>query len=496
MKYFDFSTQVTDKVVSEIKVAREYIRIAVFQLHNPAVFDALQEKLAKRVKVEILTLPYDSINPDVKDRVTKAFESLKNNGAKINFCKWNIGDPANTKTAVARWYSFHGKFIVTDKSAITLSANFTDNAELDAIFVSDDEKLRKNYNAQFERLIEYFVKPYGQYEGMIHNMIEKTAKPEQIKEIFSLPENVAESHKNNWVRDYPKALCPDGYTEKDGLFITPFDFQGRSFIEKLVNEAAEFVYVATESFTDPDFPSFLISVAQKGIKIRVLAGVQSRDFTDRLQNSIREMLAAGIKVKAFDGDIHAKMIVTDKAMMLGSINLNMINLGFSKKSDYWRENTETFSQCNDRKIIENAKRKYEVVFDSKSVAVESKLVEKLEKELGQKLNVIFSIRLEKDARRLLAVAVLNRECEVKSFILEIGKAMKKLIEIFERKKADKEIFYMALILYGLSERKRVYDEIKSALVANEEVQTKELLVKLLEKKLIAKDGEFYKRSVV
>jgi hypothetical protein len=49
------------------------------------------------------------------------------------------------------------------------------------------------------------------------------------------------------------------------------------------------------------------------------------------------------------------------------------------------------------------------------------------------------LRLEKDARRLLAVAVLNKEFEVKSFILEIGKAMKKLIGIFERKKADKEI---------------------------------------------------------
>jgi hypothetical protein len=61
MKYFDFSTEVTSVVVKELNEAKKSIRIAVFQLHNPVIFNALKNKMKEGVKVEILTLPYDSI---------------------------------------------------------------------------------------------------------------------------------------------------------------------------------------------------------------------------------------------------------------------------------------------------------------------------------------------------------------------------------------------------------------------------------------------------
>jgi len=62
----------------------------------------------------------DSVSTDVITR----FENLSNLGAQLHFCKWNVGDPKRTSTVIRRWYSFHGKFIVTDKSAIVLINEF------------------------------------------------------------------------------------------------------------------------------------------------------------------------------------------------------------------------------------------------------------------------------------------------------------------------------------------------------------------------------------
>ena len=59
-------------------------------------------------------------------------EALKAEGALLYFDKWNVGSPERTTTATNRWYSFHGKFIVTDNCAIVLSANFLITPELDS----------------------------------------------------------------------------------------------------------------------------------------------------------------------------------------------------------------------------------------------------------------------------------------------------------------------------------------------------------------------------
>ena len=66
------------------------------------------------MRVEIFTLPYDSIYEDNAEQVINNFEKLIQSGAKVYFCKWNIGDPGRTYTAVGRWYSFHGKFLLTE----------------------------------------------------------------------------------------------------------------------------------------------------------------------------------------------------------------------------------------------------------------------------------------------------------------------------------------------------------------------------------------------
>ena len=131
--------------------------MAIFQIHNDNIFKALCGALNRHIDVEIFTLPYDSVNEKIREKVKSNMEDLKNRGAKIYFSKWGIGDPQRTTTALGRWYSFHGKFIVTDKSAIALSANLTQEPELDAMLIYNNEDRRKEFNNKFEYLKKLFI---------------------------------------------------------------------------------------------------------------------------------------------------------------------------------------------------------------------------------------------------------------------------------------------------------------------------------------------------
>lgn len=62
----------------------------------------------------------------------------------------------------------------------------------------------------------------------------------------------------------------------DGLYITPFDCRGRDLLYSLIENAKEWVYVSTESFTDEDFSQFLVDFAiNRGIAIKILTGASS-----------------------------------------------------------------------------------------------------------------------------------------------------------------------------------------------------------------------------
>jgi hypothetical protein len=74
---FDFSTNVIPLIIKEIESAEKYVRIAIFQLHNQSVLEALDNKLRKGVIVEIATLPYDSINKDIAPRLSQSLDNWR-----------------------------------------------------------------------------------------------------------------------------------------------------------------------------------------------------------------------------------------------------------------------------------------------------------------------------------------------------------------------------------------------------------------------------------
>ncbi len=492
MKIFEFSPDVINKIISELYEAEEFIRIAVFQIHNRDVFKVLNDKLNEGVRVEILTLPYDSINEDIQVEVTNLFQNIERNGAKLYFCKWNVGDPERTTTAVGRWYAFHGKFIVTDKSAIALSANFTQTQEFDAVIIFKNEIDKINeYNTKFDELICLFVSEKSGYDGTIRQKIIDT-NLENILSVFELPRVIeTETHRSHWIRHYPSALCPINVPIEDKLYLAPLDCRGRDFFMSLISEASEFAYISTESFTDLDFSAFLVKMRLKGLDIRILSGATSMDFPERMNDMLRELLSQNIGIRTV-GNIHAKLIITDNHLVVSSVNLNKINLGFYKTRKYWRENTESISVCSDAEILEHAKNQYLTVYNE-SVDIEKKLAEKIESFVGDILTSKFELRSRQEVKVLFARLIIRKEIEAKKFVFEVGKITAKLMKIFNKNMVEKNDFISALILYYLSERKHDFNDLNEKLnILNTEIDLNDLLTKLLDKNLIEKAGDFYK----
>jgi hypothetical protein len=497
LKTFQLSNRVVSEVLKEIDQAKVFIKIAVFQVHLIDLFTILEKKISSGIQVEIFTLPLDSIHEPVSEEVSNRLNKLKVLGANLHFCKWNVGDPERTTTAVGRWYSFHGKFIVTEQAAIALSANFTQNNELDACLIIKNEKeLVSNFSKKFEELVNLFVNPNNGYDGSIREKI-LNVKLNNVENVFELPRIIETTiHKNNWVKQYPSALCPDEIIIEDKLYIAPFDIKGRQIYKEIINEAKKFVYISAESFTDSDFGLFLRkSKTSNKITVKLLSGFTSMDFSDRIQKMYRELLADDIQIFTFDDNLHAKLLITDKHLLIGSINLNKMNLGFSQTKNYWRSNTETFFVTSDKGLISDAKKKFENQLKIAS-PMEVKLAKKIEKETSNIINKMFNIRTSSEVKKLFSRFILLKEIKLKKDSNKLIVITKKLMEHFIIKIANKDVFFMAIILYYLQDRKHSYLEIKDKLDRIDSVNNlKDLLLKLSDSKFIKQESEFFKIDI-
>lgn len=491
---FEFSTKVTESVIKELERAEAFIKIAMFQIHRSEIFETLEKKLKQGVKVEIITLPYDSIKEDVRQAVQERFERLEKTGAMLHFCRWNIGDPARTTTAVGRWYSFHGKMIVTDKSCMALTANFTEENELDALIIFRNDEFKKEFLEKFELLLKMFIIPDGKYAGMIRRMI--CDKVGQDDRFFKLPKEIPDIHKEFWIMDYPAEMCPLVDELADGVYVAPFECRGRHLIEKVLEEAEKYVYISTETFTDADFSNFLIkTVVNKDIELRLLCGTTSMDFNDRVNDMLRNMLAQNIRVRTPETNIHGKLIITDKATVISSINLNKMGLGFSRTKQVWRENTETILVSRNSDIIDLARMDYLEIFDS-CIDVKDKLSQKLENVAKDVLKGVYQLIPNREARTLFAKLILRQQIDVKKFPIQLGRLVNLLVRRFNRITVTKDDILSAMVLYTLSENKQNFNQLQDKMRELDEGEHLKAILFSLEKRgLIITENDFYKLNL-
>lgn len=493
---FDFSTDVVSLIINEMASAEKYVRIAMFQIHREDVFDTLLKLLAKAVKVEIFTLPYDSVNKDVQRQVVSRFDDLANKGAVVHFDKWNVGDPKDTKTAFGRWYSFHGKFIVTDKSAIALSANFTHGEELDAVlfFRGDVERIAE-FNQKFSDLLQLFVVRDNHYDGSIRRRVLDVA-PSTGETLFELPENVDPIHKDHWILHYPVEICPLNVKIEDKLYLTPFDCRGRDVISRVIADAEKYVYISTESFTDEDFSKFLVNLTiNKDVEMKILSGTKSRDSTDRIERMFRDLLTQKIEIKSTEEALHAKLVITDKALVVSSVNLNKMNLGHFKTKKFWRENTELILICQNPIVIASAKKKYLEIF-GESVDIKDMLCQKLENQVWGVFSGAFKLSPNPEVRALFARFILKREIDIKKTVVKVGKMTKRLMDHYGRTRVERDDFISALILFYLSETKKDYADLKERIdELDDSVNLKDILSKLVFANLVEKEDGYFKINI-
>jgi len=487
---FNFDTRIIDKVAKEIKEAEKYVRIAIFQIHNGSIYDALDYALQKKVVVEVFTLPYDSINADIRDKVKNRMEGIRRNGAKLYFSNWGIGDPERTTTAVGRWYSFHGKFLVTDKAAISISANLTNDPELDAMLVYREKEKIDEFNEKFKLLVEWF------YKGNIKSEIEKTDYSDK-ETLFLAPRTINDPEvKSHWIRDYPSQMCKTINTIKDGLYISPFEWRARDLVEKIINEAKEYVYISTESFTDTDIIQILINNSIKGKTIRILTNSESQDFNDRIRELYPRLMANKIELKKPRDPLHAKLIITDRRLVVSSVNLNKMNLGYSKKKALWRANTETITVESNHDIIEKAKLNYEEIFKD-SISLLDYLSEK-ETDYAVSIFSVYEIKPEKEVKELFSRFIVLSDIKLKKNLYLIGKYASILVKKFNKSETTikKQDFFCAMVLYFLSDRKHTEQELKEKLSEiYYDIDIKSIIRRLLEHNLITKNEDFYQLSV-
>ncbi len=493
---FDFSLNAINIVFEEVSNAKEYIKIAVFQIHHKQLFELLIQKLKQNVQVEIITLPYDSIYDSVRLVVEGLFEELIRNGGKVYFNKWNVGDPERTSTAVGKWYSYHGKFIVTDKAAIALSANFTQEIQLDAclIYKNDPNKL-KEFKNKFEYLKELFVTESNGNDGIIKEKILAT-KIVGVNEVFRLPKVIeTKTHTNNWIQEYPNDLCPENIAINDGLYICPFDVKARNLIETIIKDANQYIYISTESFTDPEIINILKKATLRKIEMKLLTGSTSMDFTERLQNSFRYLLSSGVQIRNTKESLHAKLLITDKALLVTSVNLNKMNLGFKKSSKYWRADTETIDICLKSEIITSAKNKFDAIFELES-DIFINLVEKIKKEVTNTFINLFGLSTKSDVKEVIAKFILNEEIKLKHKVHKICEFISMMTIKNKKRTVIMEDVIKGFIVYFLSNRKLTFNEIKEKLsVIGIKFNLKELLSNLENVKIIEQEKSYYKLNI-
>ena len=484
---FEFSLDVINRVVKEFKEAKKYIRIAVFQIHNESIYDALEHALTRGIVVEIFTLPYDSINEDIRHKVKDRIERIKTKGAKVYFSKWGIGDPERTTTAVGRWYSFHGKFLVTDTVAISLSANLTEEPELDAMLIYKDQAKIMEFNDKFVALLTLFEK------GSIRNLIEQT-EYDSKETLFLAPRTINEPEvKSHWIRDYPSEMCKNITSVENKLYIAPFECKARDLWEMIIGEASEYVYISTESFTDTSIIPFLITNSIKGKVIKILTGSESQDFNERIRELYPRLMANNIELRKPKHPLHAKLIITDKRLVVSSVNLNKMNLGYAKKKALWRANTETITVESNLDLIKKAKTDYDNIFDG-SIQLLNYLSEK-EIDYAVSIFTVYGIKPDKNVKDLLSRVIVTSDIKLKRNLYQIGKYASILIKKFNKSKPIIETsdFLCAMVLYYLSDRKHTEPELKEKLseifpIINDE----SIITKLLQFKLIVKEEEFFK----
>jgi hypothetical protein len=291
-------------------------------------------------------------------------------------------------------------------------------------------------------------------------------------------------------------MCKTINSIENKLYIAPFECKARDLWEAVISEASEFVYISTESFTDTAIIPILITNSIQGKVLKILTGSESQDFNERIRELYPRLMANNIELRKPKQPLHAKLIITDKRLVVSSVNLNKMNLGYAKKKALWRANTETITVETDPNIIRKAKADYDEVFND-SIQLLNYLSEK-ERDYAVSIFTVYGVKPDKNVKDLLSRVIVRSDIKLKRNLYQIGRYASILIKKFNKSKPIIETsdFLCAMVLYYLSDRKHTEPELKEKLSEIFSIIDNESIIeKLLQFKLIIKEEEFFKLNL-
>lgn len=498
MKKFKFSSnkEIINKIISE---ADKFISIVSFQFTADSFIRNLLLDKSRKVDLSIITLPSDSYKDTTeRNKIDRLYQDLEKNGAKVYQCIWEVGDPSLTATSLSgeqlegggnKWYSMHGKFIVTDKSVLIMSSNFTEAEEIEVYLMISDSSIIRQFKEKFNQLKTLFIEK-NKCPGKIFDLVDNETK-NYIKELF-------ESSGRLNIKAYPPNLAPSKFLT-NGLYLSPFDGRAREFLNSFIDSAQKFLYFSTERFFDDEIVKKLVAKAiNTKIKIRIITCPpnQIRQNPVKAEQMISELLSAGVEIRVFE-NIHAKCWISDKFLAIGSINLGKMNLGFRKTGDFWRANTETIYFDNDGKIIKEARIEFDCIYEKgveplKSIASSSKYLAD-----SKVLFSVFGIRSDKSARETMSQIQISFKINSRKNLLRVVNLAAKIAQKFNVRIVTRKEVLMALILFYLTERKHVIDELLEKLqsIVEKKTEVEQILNFLIKNKLVTKQEDFYKINI-
>lgn len=362
-------TQSPDTLLEIIKTAGEFLWTVSFQLTDDLVIDLLVQAQSRGVNVRVITLPVDSYSdPALRAHLAAKHQELKG----ITYCEWEVGDPSLTNSSQSgqqragggdKWYSLHAKFIVSEKYALVSSKNLNRSVEWDAYYRSESAELIELLKHKFQQVHDLFCAPSESdptIPGHLFDLLGQTLQ-DTIRKTSRL-----------LVPEYPSDLIPQNVTLADGLYVTPFDAVARLLINQTIENATGFVWIAGETLTDADLATKITARKTNipALDLRLIAGGLARDPARRvaMRETILQMKGLDIPIR-FVEKWHAKMILTESVVLLGSPNLNQINLGIRGSRGVWKANTEVVFASFEANDIEQAKSEFQNAFQHGTDAI-------------------------------------------------------------------------------------------------------------------------------
>jgi phosphatidylserine/phosphatidylglycerophosphate/cardiolipin synthase-like enzyme len=498
MKEFRFSSN-KEAIRKVIREANEFISVVSFQFSDGSfIRDLLWDKLRK-VDLSIITLPTDSYKDTTqRNKIDKLYRDLEENGAKVYRCMWEVGDPSLTATSLSgeqlegggnKWYSMHGKFIVTEKSALVMSSNFTEAEEMEVYLTISDSRVIKRFREKFDQLKALFIDE-NKYPGKIYDLVDTETKT-YIRELRR------SSGRLN-VKAYPPNLAPST-SFVSGLYLTPFDGRARGFLDSFIDGAQRFLYLSTERFFDDETARKLVAKAmntETRIRLITCPPNQIRQNPAKAEQMISELLSAGIEIMVFE-NIHAKCWISDKYLAIGSINLGKMNLGFRKTGDSWRANTETIYFDSDKKLIRQAKSEFDGIYEKGTEPLRSISLSSKYRADSKALFGMFGVRSDEGARETIGQIQTSFKVNSRRSLLRVVDIAAKIVQRSNVRVATRKEVLMALILFYLSERKHVVDELLEKLgpIVEGRTEVEQALKSLIKNSLVVRQEDFYKIDI-